>query len=197
MKILVIGDSWAAGEWTKNINGTHGSVPVLGSLLKKDGYEVVIRAHPGGSDIASLEFIDMCKNNIDLIIFYKTSTQRSLRTNSNSKISKKIKESFKNGDYNFEQAIADLDNHTFRTLEELDNRVFLIGGIGKVKQKVDVEYVLPSLIEELTNEEVPDYFDDLDILHFLEKYPEHFFPDGMHPNRRSIEYTYDLIKDKI
>ena len=197
MKILITGDSWASGEWNRNDKGEYNSVPVMNKLLEQDGHEVIVSGNPGGSDIVSINTATKYSNEVDVIIFYKTPAQRSIRDTSHPDVVKMIKQLFKNGDYDFDIAITKLDNATYRSLEELNSRVFLIGGLDKIKQKVDVEYVLPSLIEELIGTEIPSHFKEWDVDKVLKEYPNYFFPDGMHPNRKAIKHTYNLIKDKI
>ena len=191
MKILITGDSWASGEWVQTIYGPDAILP---RLLGQDGHEVVLIAHPAGSDVESLRSAVDYNHAVDVIIFYKTSTQRILRDPRSSTL---VKELLEKNNSNFDAVERELDNHTYRTLEELDCRVFLIGGLDKIKQKVDVEYVLPSLIEELIGTEIPSHFKEWDVDKVLKEYPNYFFPDGMHPNRKAIKHTYNLIKDKI
>ena len=191
MKILITGDSWASGEWVQTIYGPDAILP---RLLGQDGHEVVLIAHPAGSDVESLRSAVDYNHAVDVIIFYKTSTQRILRDPRSSTL---VKELLEKNNSNFDAVERELDNHTYRTLEELDCRVFLIGGLDKIKQKVDVEYVLPSLIEELTDSDVLNHYDETDIDNILRQCPEYFYPDGNHPNHKGIKHTYNLIKAQL
>jgi len=74
MKILITGDSWAAGDW----NLTNGTVshfvfsPVLDHLLEEAGHTVIHFPHPGQSDLPSLLKIKENINYVDFVIFFKT-----------------------------------------------------------------------------------------------------------------------------
>jgi hypothetical protein len=222
VKILITGDSWAGGEWPYCEGWCDRlPLPILAPLLETDGHEVITEFHPDGNDYLSL--ISIARNSkVDLTIFYKTCSTRSLRDIGEAKYI------LQNNDNDLMKSLLHIDNDIFRRLESLPSRVFLIGGLNKIVQDVNVEFIVPSLIEELTGEEVPQYcgqkdffktlkqihtdkvIDDsqlqvgLDIMTSFENvvdifsnYPEYFYPDWAHPNRQAIEHTYNLIKDKI
>ena len=196
MNILITGDSWSSGAWVIKEDGRRVSTPVLSISLERDGHEVILKDFPGGNDFMALDEAVKYSDEVDIIIFYKTLTERIIR-DQHPRVEKMIKESFNAGDDEFEEIIEKLDDMIYRTLEGLNCRVFLIGGLCKIDQKVNVEYVLPSLIEELTDEEVPDNYTVSDIVDILHRCPKHFYPERMHPNRKAVAHTYNLIKEKI
>ena len=131
-----------------------------------------------------------------------------------------------NNNYDLFLTLDQLDNQVYRKLEELKQRVFLIGGISKITKDVNVEYVLPSVLEYLTNKTFPQYelgmgfiatyrrlykeklisiADFNQVLNKFGKFSEiinhpdnHILrPDGGHPNREGITILYNLIRDKI
>jgi len=80
MRVLVIGDSWAGGEFARD----HSSVePVLVRLLENDGHTVIQQYNPGDSDIPTIESVREHFNNVDRILFFKTETCRMIGNNWN------------------------------------------------------------------------------------------------------------------
>lgn len=77
MKILLTGDSWAAGDWNQaRFRRSLDYQPVLQDLLVVDNNEVILKPGPGEADLSSLTAIRKYANSVDLIIFFKTQTSR-------------------------------------------------------------------------------------------------------------------------
>lgn len=222
MRILIAGDSWACGAYTnekensaRNANFTHKPIQVLKPLLENDSHDVFIACNPGGNDKGSLINVKKnIKNDIDLVIFYKTCTLRSVELSGIKKLG-------------LQGAIDNFNNWLYRELEKLPMRVFLIGGLDKIAEHVDVDYVLESLPEFLLKEPFPkhsggrDFFDnfknwynynevtfeDLELannlmmdsikMHRVFADNQDYFPDLGHPGKKSTELFYELIKEKI
>lgn len=95
MKILVTGDSWAAGHRNQSLQNQSlidtDFYPVLVDLLKDDGNEVLSDPHPGESDLPSLVSIKKYIKDVDFVIFFKTEISRLLPFKPNKKTYDAIK----------------------------------------------------------------------------------------------------------
>lgn len=217
-KILLTGDSFASGEWTRTAT-TYCATPILSSLLENDGHEVITEAHPGGNDYNSLKSISKHKDDVDVIIFYKTCPSRILEQYDVADAELKAH------NYILDETLKHINDSIFYKLENLSNRVFLIGGLNKIDRNVDVEFVLPSVLELLTKEEFPQYelgvrFLELykkfynrglitstqleeatikceEFLDLINRSSPHFTENDGHPNGNGIKITYNTFKDKI
>jgi len=222
MNVLIVGDSWACGAYTderidnnEDKSFTHEPIQVLKPLLEADGHSVRVVCNPGGNDKQSLKLLKKHGHSDDVVIFYKTCTLRSIRLDDITQAG------------GLKNAIDKFDNRLYRELESLSMRVFLIGGLDKIVQHVDVEYVLPSLPEYLLNEPIPqhssgrDFFDDfgnwynykkvsiddlelanelmMDSIKMYRLFADNpmYFPDLGHPGEKSTKIFYDLIKEKL
>lgn len=78
MKVLVTGDSWAAGDWNLPNNTVSHVIfsPILVDLFKNDGCTVIHHPHPGQSDLPSFLKIQENIKNVNFVIFFKTQVFR-------------------------------------------------------------------------------------------------------------------------
>ena len=222
MNILVTGDSWACGAYTNekessapDANFTHKPVQVLKPLLEQLSHNVIVKCNPGGNDIQTLKNIKktLKSQSVDLIIYFKTSTLRSIGLSD-------IKKS------GLKNAIKKFDDSLYSKLVNLQQRVFLIGALDKVPTDIKVEYVLSSLPETLLNVTFPkhiggrDFFDnfknwynyvevsveDLELANVimmnsvkayrvLADNPS-YFPDLGHPGEKSTKILLSIIKQE-
>ena len=222
MNILVVGDSWACGAYTNekesdsdSANFTHEPIQVLKPLLESDGHIVTIDCYSGQSDTPSLRSAQRHASKMDIIIFYKTGTDRAIGLQEVNK---------HNG---IKNAFVEFDKYLYSELESLPTRVFLIGGLDKVPIDTNADFIIPSLPELLLNTSLPiycggrDFFDDVmnwynyghigidDLeyanelmmdsikLHKLFASNPTYFPDLGHPGEKSTKILYELIKDKL
>ena len=77
-KILVTGDSFAAGEWSRGDYKqkiTHGG---LAEYLSQDGYDVTHLPFPGNSNISVISQLTNTPFTVDLIIFFWSASMRDL-----------------------------------------------------------------------------------------------------------------------
>lgn len=159
MKILLTGDSWAAGDWNlvehyeyvkndppKNIS------PILSNLLTDDGHDVIHEYHPGQSDISAIESVNTHVDNVDCVIFFKT---QAIRTPSLIYNNKKLYEShcgsswptyeefLENGFLGLEQHIVDeIKSHGFASIKELFTEFKCI---KKIFDSINHELIYKSL----------------------------------------------------
>ena len=189
MNILITGDSWACGAYTNEkvdgqySNFTHKPIQVLKPLLEQDKHNVDINCYPGGSDKDVLKSLkETFKNkSYDLVIYYKTCVLRSVTRDIIEK------------EQGLRNAIVTLNNEVYKKLEELDCKVFLIGGLDKITKDVNVEYVLPSLPEYLLNEELGEHIDGAD---FFNEFKNWYYHSNF-ITEEDIEFANEIMMDSI
>lgn len=130
MKILVTGDSWAAGDWNVPFGNTKFN-PILKNLLQEDGNEVVFAPHPGESDLPALQSIKKYIEEVDFAIFFKTEISRLLVT----KPSKQKYNLVKGQDW------PDIDRLSYSNISsDIVNEMFYFGCIDFGKLLIDYFY---------------------------------------------------------
>jgi hypothetical protein len=221
-KILITGDSFACGEWSghKGKNSPNVATSILDKLFENDGHEVIVDCTPGGSDYNSLNSIEKHKDKVDTIIYYKTCPSRMLEDHEHAK------NLLKDNENDLYKTLQQLNDEVYYKLENTSHRVFLIGGLNKITKDVNVEYILPSILEHLTDKTFPEYEFGVDFIESYKKCADDgcvnlndlnsildlskkfistimdtgntlLKPDGAHPNREGITILYNLIRDKI
>jgi hypothetical protein len=218
MKILICGDSWAAGEWP--VESTVDTHQGLIQYFKEDGHQVTSRAMPGADISGTILGLIENMDNDDYIFWFQTDPIRSLRPYDDFGVRiKSYQELVKKND--------EIINIAYNHLNSLGKKIHCLGGCGKLNLELIKNYnnlipLVPSVTELILQdyshprlwfsewyEKVDERF-DLESIDFLlidkrkqdslaldmDK-KEFFWPDGGHPNRKGHKVLYEYICQKL
>jgi len=219
-KILVTGDSWAAGEWDtskgEEINFHARKYSFTRHLAETDKFNIIYAPFPGHGDPCSLTYIldrhDL--NEIDYIIFVKTCATRGFSYLTEKAFPYWFKED------SIITKITWMNDIVYSNLKPIKDKLILLGGIEKIRSSFDCFLKLPSITEFLYPKFIDtEYFGDIkyikdmfdkdkfgaDLLitsaqrkiDFWNNHPEYFYPDGAHPNRKAHKKIADFILNAI
>lgn len=215
MKIIVIGDSWACGEWGTSAAGEycilHGG---LAHYLSAN--HEVVNLGEGGS--CGMYAANMLKNayddSVDLVFWFKTDPLRS----TDDRVFTQDKVTF--DDIVRENCLC--TEKIYKQLNDMDIPIHCMGGCAKLNLDLMKNYSnLIPYIKSIAEFLIPDYshpelwisswikhinnrvdLDSLDKLlagkreqDRLFDYKDLFWPDGLHPNRHGHKLLYDKICD--
>ncbi len=219
-KILITGDSWAAGEWdtTKgdNINFHARDHSFARYLAETDKFTIIYTPFPGHGDPVSLNHV-MDRHDLDeieYIIFVKTCATRGFSYLTKEAFPHWFKEN------SIVTKITWMNDIVYGNLMKISNKLILLGGIEKIRSSFDCFLKLPSITEFLYPKFIDsEYFGDIkyikdmldkdkfsaDLLltsakrkiDFWNTHPEHFYPDGAHPNRKAHKKLANFLLEHI
>lgn len=199
-KILIVGDSWSAGEWDRSLSDIvqNAKKYSISRYLRELGYEVIHKPFPGWGDSESLAILN--KHKFDYIVFFKTCATRDFKLLSKDRNLKwfNTKSIFKKIDL--------VNDAVYSYLNSYSDKLIIFGGLEKIRDSFNCFLKLPSIVEYIYPEfSDSEYFGDIshyemftdddkpgslklmnlaeNKLNFLKSKPKHFYPDGTHPNR--------------
>ena len=222
-KILVTGDSFAAGEWSREDYTQKVTHDGLAKYLSQDGYDVIHLPFPGNSNFFIISQLTNTPT-VDLIIFFWSASIRDLKQrtgtekNSDTKINKNQLLNFR--DLFHHQSFKDLN----RLCELKRTPCILIGGVEDlpswfvktdwinplVPSFMDIAYPDPP-IKPMLRDWVgsmggsafdifdEDLYNDIEISHdYWEGMVKHQ-PDthDPHPNRWAHKKLYEYIQGEV
>jgi hypothetical protein len=218
MKILISGDSWAAGEWP--VDSTIGTHQGLIHYFREDGHEVTSRAMPGADSLGTITGLIENMDNDDYIFWFQTDPLRNLRPY------KELGTTIKTYT-DLVQKNDEILDIAYRYLNSIGKKIHCLGGCGKLDLNLIKNYnnlipLIPSVTELLLKDyEHPrlwfsDWYDKVDEnfdmdsidLFLIDKRKqdslaldldkkEFFWPDGGHPNRKGHKVLYEHICEKL
>ena len=214
-RFLLTGDSCSAGQWDMKLLDREGAKATsITSWLTKMGHTCIYHPNPGWGDANSIDKLIEYKNQYDFAIFFKTCASREFRG-----LEKK-----KNIEWFAEKDIfkkLDLVNNAiYDYLYEYRDKLILIGGLERIRKDFISFITIDSLAEWLDPTFTdPPYFGDVthifnntdrhttgfDKLNEMFKIkvdhmkanPQHYYPDGVHPNKIVHEYLAVAINEMI
>lgn len=194
MRVLVTGDSWAAGEWSTDESGQHKFDPVLVQLLTADGHTVIHRPHPGGNDLQSLDSIVEHYHEVDRIIMFKTETCRSIPWQWN----KKTYDSIAGSDWPKFDRLADpgiLDTVPQSIAAEIESAGFgeLVSFLKVLVETKDLDIAFVQLQRDLLYRKLTPYQDKIVLVGGLEKLKEGAFHSASFHGK--IDSVVDIALD--
>ena len=216
-KVVITGDSWSQGEWQTN-NETYGICHTgINQYLVDAGYEVTNVGRGGNHDLQSLEAlrnIDLTK--FDHCVFFFSDVLRLITAKDIAIYSPNdLLEIYTN----------EIISKLVSLKENTNCKLTVIGGCGKCIPTIEhtIDYLIPSLLEFLINEDdVPyaigganwsrilveqgtalsteqkqQWCNILDRAFqkeiILQKNNKFFWPDGMHANRHAHKLLTDYL----
>lgn len=176
MRVLVTGDSWAAGEWSTSEDGQHKFDPVLVQLLEADGHSVIHCPHPGGNDLQSLSSIVEHYHEVDRVIMFKTETCRTIPWQWN----KRTYNSIAGSDWPTFERLADpgiLDTVPQSIAAEIEGAGFgeLVSFLEVLVKTKDLNPAFVQLQRDLLYRKLAPYQDKILLIGGLEKLKEAAF----------------------
>ena len=219
-KILIVGDSWGCGEWQIGKGYQKNHPYGLEQLISKE-YSVKNLSVPAGSNIMAINLIEKYHEKYDTIIWIVTEPSRNFEQS--TYYQKKIGDFLIIDDKNsiLEQSKTTIFNDIQKVKLMCEDKTIVVGGLHKIDQEyhagfkkvinwVDLlnglhlktYYIGSQIYKEVyfpTNLEVDD--DDnkkrQEFNNHMYSTREFFYPDGVHPNKKSYEILYNFIKDYI
>ena len=184
MKILIGGDSWGCGEWTKKdpaagyrSSNYFISHKGLEQYFLDDGYEVINASKGGCSNKESIKRIsENIISDIDYIIWFQSDPLRDLYPFFDF-----VKK------FNSYSELVDLNNNlldnNYNELNKIGRNIFCLGGCSKINSDLIKKYNnLTPLIYSVTEFLLPDY-----------KHPE-IWHSNWHPQIDKIKDIKILVK---
>ena len=219
-RIAIYGDSWACGEWSgdavKTKTHENNYTNYMAKYLSDKGHDVSTFGLPGGSNFSSYRRIIApitSINNFDIGIVIVTEPFRDfpdcVKYNKN-----------KSFNDNCEFAIS-----TFiKFIKKFKHKIILVNGLHELEQQNDFLAHLSWCKTLVPHEKWPKYYafsahikpllEQIDkdsvvqdignnqqneelFYNNFSKYPEYFFPDGVHPNKRAQHILTEKILEII
>lgn len=222
MKIGVVGDSWAAGEWPDPGWGSEWEPMHKGlqQYLVDNNHEVVDCARPGWSNLNILN--DIQKNHLkelqscDYVLWIQTDPLRDFKTEQLWWPTQTVDDVYKRQNKHLK--------NFYTQLNDLGLTVHLIGGLCKIQTKgikkyKNIRIAVPSIVELLTGKKQWDiyyqnYYQYLTPKNSTKEVVDHaylqdrvfwdimadkkwFYPDGVHPNREGHKVLYEYLKNNV
>jgi hypothetical protein len=219
-KILIVGDSWGCGEWQIG-KGYQTNHPYgLEHFLPKE-YLVKNLSIPSGSNIQAVKLIEKYHHDYDTIIWIVTEPSRNFIQFVHWWKADPIYLTIDNKKNFLEQSKTAIFNDIKMVKSICGGKTIAIGGLHKIRQEyytgfkkvinwvnllggshLETYYIDPQIYQEI-------YFPlnlsiDKDDFEKRNQFCKHmyitkdfFFPDCVHPNRKSQEILYNNIKDYI
>jgi hypothetical protein len=159
--ILIAGDSWGIGVYTKTINGYAPTGEGIQSLLEQSGYKVINVSQAGDNNTAIVDRIKNKINQADFIIFLQTDIFRehSYHIQKDGVGWRMLKESFvdqlityPNLSEYYKQYFLNLYNQ----LNSLNKTIYCIGGWSALHPSISKFENLINLIPSATELIIPD-----------------------------------------
>jgi len=213
MKILLAGDSWGVGEWSKLGYLTHNG---LEEYFKKHNYDITNVSVPsiGNSGIVYNITHALQREKFDIVFFIQTDPLRDVSVDFKSKWFK---------DYKHLQKIinSELEKIYFK-LNMLNLPIYCMGGCTKLNLDILKKYknlkpAIPSIIKFLGYEQpniwissnwhkfIDKKWDLKTIDQILNEFAKmgrlenqlYFKEDGGHPDREGLEKVFYFLKEKV
>ncbi len=205
--ILIAGDSWGCGEWSKDDNPYRITHRGLAQYLIAYGCNAINISIPGGSNKETARILQTTTKIYDpqFVFWFQTDPMRDLRPYK--------QKTFPTSSKSLLDVSCQLLSNTYAELDSIGIKIHCIGGATKLHNSIEsydnLIPFIPSIIEMFGGPNIDFWISDWinspnirlndDFLLELENHPMHtlpkewFFPDGDHPNRKAHRKIFEFI----